>query len=50
MAVEAGRSSRLRLPDAIIWATAQDEQTPLLTRNTKDFPLGTPGVIVPSRT
>lgn len=29
---------RLKLPDAIIYATARDEQCPLVTRNTRDFP------------
>ncbi len=47
MAVALRRRTRLRLPDAIIWATAQIEGAPLLTRNTRDFPAGTPGVVVP---
>lgn len=32
------RQHRLRVPDAIIWATARNEGTMLITRNTKDFP------------
>ena len=38
---------RIRLPDAIIWATARVESALLITRNTKDFPADTPGVRVP---
>ena len=38
---------RITLPDALIWATAQVESALLITRNTKDFPAGTPGVRVP---
>jgi len=38
---------RIRLPDAIIWATAHVESALLITRNTKDFPADTPGVRVP---
>ena len=38
---------RMRLPDAIIWATARVESALLITRNTKDFPADTPGVRVP---
>lgn len=49
MAVALRRRTRIRLPDAIIWATAQVEDAPLLTRNTKDFPEGTPGVLIPYR-
>jgi predicted nucleic acid-binding protein len=49
MAVALRRRTRIRLPDAIIWASAQVEDAPLLTRNTKDFPEGTPGVLVPYR-
>lgn len=39
--------SRLRSPDAVILATAQVHNRVLVTRNTKDFPLGTLGVRVP---
>lgn len=37
-AIEIRRRTKVRLPDAIIWATAQLESAPLITRNTKDFP------------
>ena len=43
------REHRIKLPDAIIWATAQVEGALLVTRNTKDFPAGDPGVRVPYR-
>lgn len=46
-AVRLRRSHRLKLPDAIIFATARVHRAELATRNTKDFPLGTPGVVVP---
>lgn len=37
---------RIKLPDAIIWATAQVDGRQLVTRNPKDFH-GQPGVIMP---
>ncbi len=46
-AVEIRRRTRVRLPDAIIWATAQMESALLVTRNTKDFPLDDSGVRIP---
>ena len=36
-AVQIRRTHRIRLPDAIIWATAQVNEAILVTRNTKDF-------------
>jgi predicted nucleic acid-binding protein len=41
------RPKKIRLPDALVLATAQAQGCPLVTRNTKDFPAGTPGVVVP---
>ena len=41
------RQQRLKLPDAIIWASAQAGGHLLVTRNSKDFPEGTPGVRIP---
>ena len=38
---------RLKLPDAIILATAQIRGRVLVTRNTKDFPVEMPGIRVP---
>lgn len=46
-AVDIRRTTRMRLPDAIIWATARNESALLVTRNTKDFPKDDPGVRVP---
>jgi predicted nucleic acid-binding protein len=46
-AVEVRRTRRIRLPDALIWASAQAESALLVTRNTKDFPRDDPGVRVP---
>lgn len=43
------RRHRIRLPDAVIWATARSERTLLVTRNTKDFPQDEPDVRVPYR-
>ena len=36
-AVQLRRAHHIRLPDAIIWATAQTREAVLVTRNTKDF-------------
>ena len=41
------REHRMRLPDAIIWATAQDLGVLLVTRNSRDFPSKDPGVRIP---
>lgn len=38
---------RLKLPDAIILATAQIRGRVLVTRNTRDFPANMPGIRVP---
>ena len=46
-AVSIRREQGIRLPDAIIWATAQVAQALLVTRNTRDFPGDDPGVRVP---
>lgn len=46
-AVTLRRERRLRLPDAVIWATARTRGALLVTRNTKDFPADEPGVRVP---
>lgn len=46
-AVAIRRNTRIRLPDAIIWASAQSANTLLVTRNSKDFPSDEPGVRVP---
>ena len=46
-AVRLRQAHRIRLPDAIIWATARTESALLVTRNTRDFPKHEPGVRVP---
>ncbi len=43
-AAEIRRVIRIRLPDAVIWATARRESALLVTRNTKDFPADEPGI------
>jgi predicted nucleic acid-binding protein len=37
----------IKLPDAIIWACAQETGSLLVTRNRKDFPSGDPSVRIP---
>ena len=47
VAEEAARLRKthgMKLPDAVIWASARIEGRLLVTRNTKDFPAGDPGV------
>lgn len=46
-AVLLRKTKRIKLPDAIIWATAQVHQCLLVTRNTRDFDPSEPGVRVP---
>ena len=46
-AVRVRRERRLKLPDAMIWATARVYALTLVTRNTKDFPANDPFVRVP---
>jgi len=48
-AVELRRSYRLKLPDAVIWATARITGRTLVTRDVKDFPADDPGVNIPYR-
>lgn len=48
-AVKLRRAQRIRLPDAIIWATAQTYGAVLVTRNTKDFKPDWNGIRVPYR-
>ncbi len=46
-AVAVRRGHRVKLSDAIIWASAQVGGRLLVTRDTKRFPVGDPGVRVP---
>jgi predicted nucleic acid-binding protein len=48
-AVSLRRTHHVKLSDAIIWATAQAHAMLLVTRNTKDFAAGDPGVRMPYR-
>ncbi len=48
-AVKLRQDHRIKLPDAIVWASAQTEQRLFVTRNTKDFPTEDPGVRLPYR-
>ena len=43
------RTTRLKLPDALIYASAQERGEALVTRNTKDFPHNMAGIRVPYR-
>jgi predicted nucleic acid-binding protein len=47
--VEIRKSHKIKLPDAIVWASAQVHDRILVTRNTKDFAEDEPGVRVPYR-
>jgi predicted nucleic acid-binding protein len=46
-AIQLRRTHHIRLPDAIIWATAQVHKAELVTRNTKDFKPEWDGIRVP---
>jgi Predicted nucleic acid-binding protein, contains PIN domain len=46
-AVVLRRQHRIKLPDAVIWASARRHGLTLVTRNSRDFPAGQPGIRVP---
>ncbi len=46
-AVEIRRREKIRLPDAVIWATARQLGLILVTRNSRDFPSRDPGIRIP---
>ena len=46
-AVQVRKIFRVRLPDAVVWATARINSCLLVTRNSKDFPAKEPGVRIP---
>lgn len=46
-AVIIRRNRRLKLPDAVVWASAEVQGRLLVTRDTKGFPPGDPGVRMP---
>jgi predicted nucleic acid-binding protein len=45
--VQLRRTHRIKIPDAIIWATAKVHQCLLVTRNTRDMDPTDPGIRVP---
>ena len=47
VAVTLRKKHKMKLPDAIVWATAQVDRHILVTRNTKDFPQDEPGIRIP---
>jgi predicted nucleic acid-binding protein len=48
-AVALRQSHRVKLPDAIVWASARTDSRLLVTRNERDFPASDPGVRTPYR-
>ena len=46
-AIQLRRERHIRLPDAIIWATAKVREAVLVTRNTKDFAPTLDGIRIP---
>ena len=48
-AAKLRREHRLKLPDAIIWASAITENCLLVSRNTKHFPANQAGIRFPYR-
>jgi predicted nucleic acid-binding protein len=46
-AVALRKQYRIKLPDAVIWSSAQINSMLLITRNTKDFNKKVPGIRVP---
>ena len=48
-AVDVRRRSRLKLSDAVIWATAMIHGHLLVTRNARDFPSDDPSIRIPYR-
>jgi predicted nucleic acid-binding protein len=46
-AVAVRRQRKIKLPDAVIQATAEISGRVLITRNTRDFPAGQAGVRIP---
>lgn len=46
-AVALRREHKIKLPDAIVWSTAQVHNLQLVTRNTKDLDRDAPGIRVP---
>ncbi len=49
VAVTLRKQHKIKLPDAIVWATAQADRRLLITRNTRDFSSDEPAVRIPYR-
>ncbi|NKI70649.1 PIN domain-containing protein [Collimonas pratensis] len=47
IAIAIRKKYRMKLPDAIVWGTAQVHGRILVTRNTKDFAHDEPGIRIP---
>lgn len=47
ISVSLRRKYKMKLPDAIIWASAKDRNATLITRNTKDFSKEEPDIYCP---
>jgi len=47
LAVKLRKRRKIKLPDAIVWATAQSNSRIFVTRNTNDFGSSEPGVRIP---
>ena len=47
VAVTLRKNHKIKLPDAIVWATAQVNKRIFVTRNTKDFLADEPGIRIP---
>lgn len=47
IAIALRREKSIKLPDAVIWATAIANNSILVTRNTKDFPEDSPDIRIP---
>ncbi len=48
-AIGIRKKHRLKLPDAIVWASARLNDAILVTRNSKDFRTSDPGIHIPYR-
>jgi predicted nucleic acid-binding protein len=46
-AIEIRKNNKIKLPDAIIWATAKYNNSLLITRNTKDFSMHSSDIKIP---
>lgn len=47
LASELRQKYRLRLPDALVWATAKSQEALLITRDVKDFSRSVPDILIP---